>query len=123
MIPFFIYWFLSNIIPFITLVYHFYVGYKNQRAMHPLAMQFEGTGIKENNRAERTQQFHVQKDMMHMGTDGGMGGQGSLRAPLYPAALDPLGVTYVDMYGCHLSVYISFFGFGDRYGNVIGQRL
>ena len=52
--------------------------------------------------------------MVYMGADDGMRGGGSLRASLGPAAIDPLGGTYVNMHGCHLSGYIGLYGVRDR---------
>ena len=52
--------------------------------------------------------------MVYVGAVGDMGGQGSLRTPLGPAMIDLLGVTYVDMHGCHLNGYISLHAVRDR---------
>ena len=59
--------------------------------MCPLAMPFEGIGVKEGIGGEGTQPPYAQIGMTHMSTDGGMGGQGSLRAPLNLAADRPGG--------------------------------
>ena len=52
-----------------------------------------------------------------MRTDNGMGGQGSLWAPLNPPAIDLVGIPYVDTKGCHLSGYVTPLGLGDRLGS------
>ena len=65
--------------------------------MCPLAMPFEGIGIKESNVVEGTWQLHGQMGMVHMRTDGGMGRQVSLSVPLNLAAIDLVGVPYVHM--------------------------
>ena len=57
--------------------------------------------------------------MAYMDEDGSMGGQGSLRAPLGLAVIDPLGVTYVGTHGCHLSGYIGLNRVGDRKGKAL----
>ena len=65
--------------------------------MYLLALPSEGIGSKEHNRAKGTRQLHDQMGAVHMRTDSGTGGQGSLRVPLNPAVIDPVGFPYVDM--------------------------
>ena len=65
--------------------------------MCPFAMPSEGISIKECNRAKGTRQLHAQMDLAHMRTDSGSGGQGLLRAPLNLAAVDPVGIPFLDM--------------------------
>ena len=96
---------LSNMIPFFTVWYKILVRAQKHSAMCPLTM-LEGVGLKKSYRTERAQQSHTQMGVAHMGTDGSMGGQGSLRAPLSLTLIDPQEVTYIDMHRCHLSEYI-----------------
>ena len=65
--------------------------------MCPLPMPFEGISIDKHNGAEGTWQLHAHMGVAHMSTDGDMGEQGSLRAPLNLAAIDLVGVPYTNM--------------------------
>ena len=60
-----------------------------------LAMPSEG--IEEHKRAKGIQQLCSQMGIVHMRTDSGKGGGGSLRAPLDPAALDQVCVPYNEL--------------------------
>ena len=97
MIPFFTYGFLNDTTFLFTHWCNIFKLATKPRAMCLLVMAFDGIGMKDNNGAEGTWQLHAQMGVLHMSTDGGMVGQGSLSTPLNLAVVDPLGVTYVDM--------------------------
>ena len=80
--------------------------------MCQLVIPSEGISVKEHGGAEETYQLCAQMGMAHMRMDGGIGGWGSLRAPLNLAVIDPVNIPYIDMQGCHHSRHVNLRDWG-----------